>query len=77
VLPETVRYVVSVIGADRLKASSADEHLNDIPLVKWDGIRNSLPIQAPNDQRSFSISEACCISKEAARQYLDSLEVAD
>lgn len=93
VTDEMMDYVVSKIGADRLLGST-DEHFNDIPLPKWDGlsvmdyinqedwIESRLSVLDPevhennrlaHKQRKFaySSSDSVCVSKAAARKYID------
>lgn len=64
--------VGNIIGVDRIKAST-DEHFNDIPLAKWDGmmepIRLSIGrlISDANGSGGISLSDCVCSAKAAAR----------
>ena len=68
----TIACVVSLIGADRLRAST-DKSFNDIPLGMWDSLAGFLPVAmslaAVGDR--WNLGSAVCIAKEAARQYLE------
>jgi len=68
----TKSVVVMRIGIDRL-VNSSDEHLNDIPLEKWDSCRLMRNIKHTPDGEMvrMSLAEGVCIGKEAARQILD------
>ena len=68
----TISYVVRVIGADRL-LRARDEHLNNIPLGKWDAMVSSLPVAAPMKDFGdyYTLGNCVCIAKEAARQYIE------
>ncbi len=80
--PEVADYVVARIGADRLRSSS-DEHLNDIPLHLWDRLSppidyKSLTVSNRSTEAnprttgtSYSLCDVVCISKEAARKFLN------
>ena len=74
VTPSIVSHVVSIVGADRLKAST-DPHMNDIPLIIWDRMEAWLrPVavrfnEATGSGRQASLSDCVCIAKEAARQW--------
>jgi hypothetical protein len=68
----TIRFVVSIIGADVIKAST-DEHMNDIPLRRWDCMHGNLPLAVSLKSlgESNSISTTVCIAKEAARIFAE------
>jgi len=72
VSPGRPNHVAGIIGGDRLLAST-DSHLNDIPLRHWDAIPN--PFGTDEKMRSLgdypTLSSAVCISKEAARQWIE------
>lgn len=71
--------VRDVIGLDRLM-SSTDEHLNDIPLHRWDRLSGALRVvlSIPNEygdgKRYYSLGGGVCILKEAARQIIEEQE---
>lgn len=70
---ETVAYVVSSIGADRLVAST-DRYFNDIPLTEWDYMQFGLPYDRDKLREAgdfITLSGIVCIAKEAARIYTD------
>lgn len=62
------------IGIKRLRASR-DEHMNDIPLIKWDELAPYIEATCRWRLREngdcFSLAGAVCIAKEAARQILE------
>lgn len=68
-----INYVRRFIGEKAIKAS-ADPHMNDIPLAKWDHLDSLIrPIgarinKAINGQSVWSLSDTVCVAKEAARQ---------
>jgi len=67
--PEVIEYVVRAIGADKILAST-DEHLNDIPLRRWDALTppiNWQLLREANGNAGVSLSDKVCIAKEAAR----------
>ncbi|MEQ8237973.1 MAG: hypothetical protein RIA69_02115 [Cyclobacteriaceae bacterium] len=72
-----IKRVVSTIGHNQLIKAKDSDHLNDIPLRLWDAIG------APADTREkmklcgdfLSLAGCVCIAKEAARQYLDKIEL--
>ena len=68
----TIRFVVSIIGADVIKAST-DEYMNDIPLHRWDRMHGSLPLAVSLKSlgESNSLSTTVCIAKEAARIFAE------
>lgn len=66
-----LKLVASTIGIDAIK-NSKDEHLNDIPLKKWDLIENS--VRRLTDSKllketgeGWSSCTSVCIAKQAAR----------
>lgn len=61
VTPHTMGVVVDFIGADKIM-NSTDEHMNDIPLAKWDRLHGIIP-------KCNSISDTVCTAKEAAKQF--------
>lgn len=71
VTPEILEYVGRAIGVDTIKAST-DQHLNDIPLCRWDAISPRINSMAATMRRKTgecaSLSTGVCIAKEAARQ---------
>lgn len=70
----TIAHVVRIIGKDRLLAST-DEHLNDIPLGRWDLLCGRIPLAISFrdvGQQGSSLSDWVCIAKEAARQWIES-----
>lgn len=69
----TIRYVVSSIGADAIKAST-DKHMNDIPLAKWDRLTKGLPLAKRHDSVGdyLTLAGGVCIAKEAAQQFKES-----
>ena len=71
----TINYVVQRIGAARLLAAR-DPHLNDIPLGKWDAMVSTLPMAAKMKDAGdyYTLSACVCIAKEAARQYIESIQ---
>jgi hypothetical protein len=64
--------VLSVIGLDRLKAST-DPHLNDIPLALWDKLTPKLPGSAGFSKAGdyYTLANSVCLAKEAARQIIE------
>lgn len=64
----TISMVLTYIGAEAIKAST-NEHMNDIPLRKWDCMHKILPLAIPlrTTGECNSISTMVCIAKEAAR----------
>ncbi|MFH7600604.1 hypothetical protein WDV06_36735 [Streptomyces racemochromogenes] len=68
----TIAYVVSIIGADKLRAST-DEHLNDIPLRKWDNLTSGLPLATSfaNLEDYATLGGLVCVAKEAAHQWIE------
>lgn len=68
----TIVYVVSIIGADKLRAST-DEHLNDIPLRKWDNLTRGLPLATSfaNLDDYATLGGLVCVAKEAAHQWIE------
>ena len=74
VTPKYAKAIAERIGVDRLIASK-DPHLNDIPLREWDLLW--VPIETKSKLKEcddiWSNSALVCISKEAARQYIESL----
>lgn len=70
----TIAFVVRMIGADDIKAST-DAHMNDIALARWDRIAGpSLPMAA-TFKAAGDTSSLCglvCVAKEAARQFKES-----
>jgi len=73
VTDEIRQHVAKHIGTDQLRAST-DEHLNDIPLRRWD----HLPLFYKSDHEKvraagdwISPAGAVCIYKEAARQLIE------
>ena len=75
VTPATIASVVSHIGAAALRASK-DQHLNDIPLSKWDQLVPRLPGSAGFAKAGdyYTTGNGVCLAKEAARQWIDSQE---
>lgn len=77
VKPGTRSFVVSCIGAERIRAST-DPHMNDIPLHLWDRLDGYIrPIGARihkeiNGTSVWSLSDTVCVAKEAARQFKES-----
>lgn len=75
VTPGVIRAVVAHIGADRIKAS-ADPHMNDIPLRRWDmlhgTIRQMTTTRCREAGEGSCLATSVCIAKEAARQYRES-----
>jgi hypothetical protein len=69
----TVASVVGFIGADALRKSS-DQHLNDIPLERWDRAAMGMPMALSFKAAGDSATKAglVCVAKEAARQWLES-----
>lgn len=71
VTPATINSVVSFIGADALRKST-DEHLNDIPLSRWDQLTKFLPCKPFKDLGDYAtLSGLVCVAKEAARQWIE------
>lgn len=71
----TIRSVVNFIGEDKLRAST-DDHLNDIPMALWDSATIQLPMACTFKSRGDYLTNAgaVCVAKEAARQWLESLQ---
>ena len=80
VTTSVVCVVAQAIGVERIKAST-DPHFNDIPLPLWDRLKDSVRQsmnrrrfkelacpQAPKGFIVFSLSDAVCIAKRAAKQ---------
>lgn len=63
--------VLRGIGKEKI-INSTDEHLNDIPLQKWDCLLPTFPSSIANKMRECgdhpTLAGAVCICKEAARQ---------
>jgi hypothetical protein len=63
-----------LIGKARLLAST-DEHLNDIPLKRWDNLPGIITGEVDTKMRagkdSPSAAGKVCIAKEAARQIIE------
>ena len=85
--PAVVSAVAARIGSAAIMASR-DPHLNDIPLHQWDNleplislhclglmgdINGSTPLPDRKRSINWSLSDAVCIAKEAARQHAESL----
>lgn len=69
VTPDTVSYVVRVIGADAIKRSTCP-HFNDIPLDRWDGLTRFLPHGSFKELGDYAtLAGLVCVAKEAAQQY--------
>ncbi len=72
VSPDRPEHVAGIIGKQRL-LNSTDPHMNDIPLFEWDAIPNphgtDMKMRAIGDYPT--LSSAVCISKEAARQWVE------
>lgn len=68
--PGVLFLVAARIGIDRIKAST-NEHFNDIPLPKWDAMKEvilSLTLKSRKDAGEGNSLCACvCIAKAAAR----------
>ena len=66
--------VLQHIGEDKLRAST-DEHLNDIPLKKWDQL-GSVGSRAQWDATGDwpTMAGFVCIHKEAARQLIEDFQ---
>lgn len=73
----TINRVVSSIGKARLLAST-DAHLNDIKLIDWDNASYCIPVAIKfTDVGDYAtLGGTVCVAKEAARQWLESQEVA-
>ena len=71
----TKQRVLRCIGETRLMAST-DEHLNDIPLEKWDSLGPAGSRDNWNATRGDwpSLAGAVCIHKEAAHQLIEELK---
>ena len=72
VTPGTKYRVLSVIGLERLMAST-DEHFNDIPLSAWDGMVPLLPGSGSFEKAGdyYTLANGVCLAKEAARQIVE------
>ena len=76
VTQQMMNLVVGRIGGDKLLAST-DEHLNDIPLRRWDALSGTVRMFITSKQitdaglHGFSLSDCVCTAKEAARQWMD------
>ena len=54
------------------KAIPKDEHLNNLPLRKWDFAAGGLwVLYRENDIRSASLSQGVCLLKEAAKEWAE------
>lgn len=77
VTPKYAEAIAQRIGVDRLVAS-VDPHFNDIPLQEWD--RLWVPLDTKSKLKEcgtfYTQSDLVCITKEAARQYIESLAIA-
>ena len=76
VTKDVTHIVVNRIGHNNLMHST-DEHLNDIPLIKWDKLHHILlPIVGRSlsiaNGMGVSLSDTVCVAKQAARLYIDS-----
>lgn len=71
----TVSYVVRTIGALTLLRAT-DPHLNDIPLRRWDAMVHTLPVARSMKEAGdyYTLGACVCIAKEAARQYIESVQ---
>jgi len=69
-----IQNVAKFVGHDRL-LNSQDEHLNDIPLYVWDRLAmfqvGYMRKWTAAGNKSISQSDLVCISKEAAKQYIE------
>lgn len=67
-----INFVVSRIGADRIKKST-NPHFNDIPLKEWDNLTHSLPqfMQCSFKSKGdyATLAGLVCVAKEAAKQF--------
>lgn len=72
VTPGTKHRVLSVIGLERLMAST-DPHFNDIPLSLWDGMAPLLPGSGSFEKAGdfYTLANGVCLAKEAARQIVE------
>lgn len=83
VTDSVVYLVVSAIGKESIIAST-DPHFNDIPLAEWDRLKDSVrqsmngkmfkAMVCPNYPKGsilFSLSDAVCIAKRAAKRVRD------
>jgi hypothetical protein len=71
----TKNRVLRLIGLENLQASK-DEHLNDIPLSKWDSVfAGGAPFEINSAMRAAgdfpTMAGLVCIAKEAAHQILE------
>lgn len=73
VTPAMLEIVRETIGLDTIKRST-DEHFNDIPLQRWDGLAHQPEFREPFRLKlkeagdTLSLSAVVCVAKEAARQ---------
>ena len=71
VTPELTARVVNFIGAKNILASS-DQHMNDIPLHRWDTLSRFIIISAKKIKEAEEITTLCtlvCIAKAAAKEW--------
>ena len=70
-------FIEHCFGTEKLvKAFETDEHFNNIPLHKWDGLYPMLRAMVGDTNLKmvgdfWSLSAAVCIAKEAARQVVE------
>lgn len=70
--------VKTLIGESAIKAST-DQHLNDIPLNRWDNLHEQIgsicgkKLKEANESDGWSLSDTVCIAKACARQIRGSL----
>lgn len=70
----TINTVVRFIGKIKL-LSSEDEHLNDIPLKRWDDCPLILARSLKDAGDYLTAAIKICILKEAARQWIEANKV--
>lgn len=61
---------VSRCIGERTIVASTDEHLNDIPLHRWDNLPIDFFVQQKMKEikQGYSLSDKVCVAKEAAKQ---------
>lgn len=75
--PALIHAVCSFIGRPAI-AASRDEHLNDIPLRRWDCLRPIVmgycgsSLSRANGSGGVSLSDCVCVAKQAARMWKES-----
>jgi|TARA_B100001094_G_scaffold17444_1_gene15012 hypothetical protein len=66
---DIIKAVVSSVGVDKI-LNSTDEHMNDIPLGKWDQATRKFHINKWPEGDSPSQAGRVCVAKAGAKEFL-------